>query len=80
MAETPKPTIRERFRTFLNWVRTRVPRGARFGLGILLILGGIVGFLPILGFWMIPLGVVVAALDVNLYLRWRRRQKERQDR
>jgi len=79
LAQPPEPTIRERFHTFLKRVRARVPRGARFGLGILLILGGIVGFLPILGFWMIPLGVAVAALDVNLYLRWRRRKKERRD-
>ena len=37
-------------------------------LGLLLIIGGILGFLPILGFWMIPLGVAVAMLDlVPLY-------------
>ncbi|WP_420558554.1 hypothetical protein [Roseovarius sp.] len=33
-------------------------------LGVLLIIGGIFGFLPVLGFWMIPLGVAVASLDV----------------
>ena len=27
-------------------------------------LGGLVGFLPILGFWMIPLGIAVASLDI----------------
>ena len=31
----------------------------RIPLGILLILAGIVGFLPILGFWMVPLGLIV---------------------
>ena len=33
-------------------------------MGIALILGGIVGFLPILGFWMVPLGFLVLAIDV----------------
>ena len=32
----------------------------RIGLGILLIAGGLVGFLPVLGFWMIPLGLARA--------------------
>ena len=53
-------------------VRRRVGPGWRLVVGILLILGGLVGFLPILGFWMIPLGVVVAALDVKPMVRkWR---------
>ena len=51
-------------------IRARVPPGLRLALGILLIIGGIFGFLPILGFWMIPLGVAVAALDV--VPAWRR--------
>lgn len=71
----PSPTIRDRFRGFLNRVRARVPRGLRLVLGLLLILGGILGFLPILGFWMIPLGIAVAAIDIQLYRRWRRRRK-----
>lgn len=45
-------------------IRSRVPPGLRLVLGIVLIIGGIFGFLPVLGFWMIPLGVAVAALDV----------------
>jgi hypothetical protein len=31
---------------------------------LLLIVGGSLGFLPILGFWMIPLGLVLLAQDV----------------
>ena len=67
--------IRDRFRGFLARVRARVPRGLRLALGVLLILGGLVGFLPVLGFWMIPLGIAVAALDVRLFIRWRRRRR-----
>ncbi len=31
---------------------------------MLLMTGGVFGFLPVVGFWMFPLGVAVAALDV----------------
>lgn len=72
-----KPSLRERFKPFFAWVRRNVPRGMRLFLGILLIIGGILGFLPILGFWMIPLGVMVAAMDVRLYRRWRSRRNNR---
>ncbi len=36
----------------------------RVPLAIVLVAGGFVGFLPVLGFWMIPLGVALLALDV----------------
>ncbi len=36
----------------------------RLPLAIVLILAGFVGFLPILGFWMVPLGLALLALDV----------------
>jgi hypothetical protein len=48
-------------------------RYARLGLGLLLIAGGILGFLPILGFWMIPLGLLVLSFDLPQVRRWRRR-------
>ncbi len=55
-----------------------MPPGLRLILGILLIVGGTFGFLPILGFWMIPLGIGVAALDVMpLYRRLRGRAAAR---
>jgi voltage-gated potassium channel Kch len=37
---------------------------ARIAIGLLLILCGFLGFLPILGFWMIPLGVAVLSYDI----------------
>ena len=55
---------RMRLRRTLVTVRRRVPPGLRLVAGVLLIAGGILGFLPILGFWMIPLGLAVASLDV----------------
>jgi hypothetical protein len=44
----------------------------RIGLGILLVAGGLVGFLPVLGFWMIPLGLLVLSVDIPIVRRWRR--------
>ena len=44
----------------------------RVGLGILLVAFGLVGFLPVVGFWMIPLGLLVLSVDVPIVRRWRR--------
>ena len=58
----------------------------RILLGALLIIAGLFGFLPILGFWMVPLGLIVLNNDVpwvrrqrrQLVIWWRRRSgKER---
>jgi len=42
-------------------------------VGCLLILGGCLGFLPVLGFWMVPLGLVVLSIDLPPVRRFRRR-------
>ena len=44
----------------------------RIGLGILLVACGLFGFLPVLGFWMIPLGLLVLSVDIPVVRRWRR--------
>lgn len=44
----------------------------RIGLGILLVACGLVGFLPVVGFWMIPLGLLVLSVDIPIVRRWRR--------
>lgn len=36
---------------------------ARILAGLLLVIGGFLGFLPVLGFWMIPLGIAILAYD-----------------
>ncbi|AJD41008.1 hypothetical protein C9413_16290 [Rhizobium sp. SEMIA 4085] len=48
-------------------------RIARVFIGVLLIFCGILGFLPVLGFWMIPLGFIVLSHDLPFARRWRRR-------
>jgi hypothetical protein len=39
----------------------RAPAPLRWSAGLALIVGGVFGFLPVLGFWMIPLGVLLLA-------------------
>lgn len=48
-------------------------RGLRVAIGVVLIFGGILGFLPILGFWMIPIGLLVLSYEFALVRRHRRR-------
>ena len=45
----------------------------RIAVGIVFVLGGIVGFLPVLGFWMLPLGVLILSVDIHHVRRLRRR-------
>ncbi len=45
----------------------------RIVLGCLLLAGGFLGFLPVLGFWMVPLGLLILAVDIPMARRIRRR-------
>lgn len=56
--------VRRARRRVQVWAKRRLPPGVRLLAGLLLMVGGVLGFLPVLGFWMLPLGVAVAALDV----------------
>jgi hypothetical protein len=40
------------------------PKPLRVGAGLLLVAAGCVGFLPVLGFWMIPAGLLILAIDI----------------
>lgn len=48
-----------------RWLRTTI--------GVVLVVGGLLGFLPILGFWMVPLGLLVLSHDSPFVRRQRRR-------
>lgn len=48
-------------------------RAARVGIGGALVGLGFLGFLPILGFWMVPLGLLVLSVDLPAVRRLRRR-------
>jgi hypothetical protein len=59
-----------------HWLRKTV--------GILLVIGGLLGFLPVLGYWMLPLGLALLAVDWPVARRayrqlvswWGRRMRE----
>lgn len=38
----------------------------RFPLALLLIVGGLLSFLPVLGIWMLPLGLLLLAIDLPI--------------
>jgi hypothetical protein len=66
-----RPTILARIKVFLyakmlqsmDWGERRVRPGYRWMIGVLFIIGGLFGFLPILGFWMIPVGITYIVLE-----------------
>ncbi len=49
---------------FLRWIRKPHMHLIRIPLALVLILGGIFSFLPVLGIWMLPLGLLVLAIDI----------------
>lgn len=54
----------DRLSSFVRWLRDPKSRLFRIPLGILFIIGGFLWFLPILGLWMLPLGLMLIAQDV----------------
>ena len=54
---------------FIAWIRKPELRLLRLVAGVLLVLFGCVGFLPVLGFWMVPLGLLLLAQDVTFLRR-----------
>lgn len=63
-------TTRHQFKALLAKIRKKVPPGFRLVLGLALMIGGVFAILPVLGLWMIPLGIAVAALDIVPLWRW----------
>ena len=53
-----------RIARFARWLRRPSSAYVRIPLAVLFIAGGIVSFLPILGLWMLPVGLVLIAQDV----------------
>ena len=54
-----------RVSTFIRWLRMPSSFAVRLAIAILLILGGLFSFLPVLGLWMLPLGLLLIAQDVT---------------
>ncbi|WP_298352346.1 hypothetical protein [Rhodoblastus sp.] len=49
--------------SWLDKLREPRRRWLRIPIGFALVAGGIFGFMPLVGFWMIPLGLSLLALD-----------------
>ncbi len=75
MAERRYRLDQARGRLVLGRIEIPVPRSrvGRIATGTALVGGGFLGFLPILGFWMVPLGLVVLSHDLSFVRRRRRR-------
>ncbi len=50
--------------SFVLWLQSGRSRLYRVPIAILLIFGGLASVLPFLGFWMLPLGIMLLALDL----------------
>jgi hypothetical protein len=53
-----------KFARLLLWIWEPSRVWLRFPLAIVLVLGGFLSFLPVLGIWMLPLGLVLVARDI----------------
>lgn len=51
---------------FVGWLRRPSSKLVRIPMAVLLIGGGVFGFLPVLGLWMLPLGLALIAQDVPI--------------
>jgi hypothetical protein len=81
-----------RLRRPVEWLRRPSSRWLRLPCGALLIVGGVFSFLPVLGLWMLPLGVLLLGEDIPALKRatnrsfdwaeqrWSRRQARRKRR
>ena len=62
-----------RLQPAVRWLRRPSSRWARIPAGILLIAGGLLSILPLLGIWMLPLGLMLLSEDVSPLRRARER-------
>lgn len=53
----------------LRWLRHPASRWVRLPSGVALAVGGVFSFLPVLGVWMLPLGLMLVASDVPFLRR-----------
>ncbi|MEH3092334.1 MAG: hypothetical protein PGN20_09910 [Agrobacterium cavarae] len=62
-------------RLHMGKLSVAMPRSriGRIIIGTVLVICGLLGFLPVLGFWMVPLGLLVLSQDLR-FVRRKRRQ------
>jgi purine-cytosine permease-like protein len=65
--------MRDKIEIFGRTIHLPRSRTLRIAIGFILIACGLVGFLPVLGYWMIPLGILVLSREFHWARRLRRR-------
>lgn len=56
--------MQNKFRRWRQKVEGIPYPAVRICIGVAMLCGGVLGFLPVLGFWMVPLGIAVLAIDI----------------
>jgi hypothetical protein len=54
----------DRIRNAVEWLREPSRQWIRIGAALVFILGGVFSILPILGLWMLPLGLALLSQDI----------------
>lgn len=54
---------------WLVWLRKPSRRLVRIPIGLLLVIGSVFSILPVLGLWMLPLGLMLLAIDIPFLQR-----------
>ena len=54
-----------RLGSIVRWLRRPSSLWIRAPVAVLLVCGGLFGFFPVLGFWMLPIGMVLLADDLQ---------------
>jgi purine-cytosine permease-like protein len=65
--------MKDFFRRQFHALKTTQHHYVRKTVGILLVVAGLFGFLPMIGYWMIPMGLALLAVDFPLARRLHRR-------
>ena len=77
LVETLIERLPGRMRAPTRWLRRPSSRWVRIPTGVLLVLGGLLSILPLLGLWMLPLGLFLLAEDMPPLRRTRNRILDR---
>lgn len=70
LVERLKQRMPDRLARIVAWLVGPTAILVRLPLALFFIAGGIFSFLPLLGIWMLPLGILLIAVDVPFVRRW----------
>lgn len=70
LLERLKQKMPDRLARIITWLVGPKAVLVRLPLGLFFIAGGLFSFLPLLGIWMLPLGILLIAVDVPPVRRW----------